>query len=234
MRWCLFTLFVFSLFSCNEHSSNETTKVSDSAIVTPSGADCSNVAATSKIKEAISLEELEGMTLEEAHEWKPCDTPGCQGLTYYKLDTVYEEHCLLSIKYTAEYMGAYPSTGISYYNFDLRTGNKLTASDIFDSGQLDALVKYCNDYINTLIEKSRKDVEATEVEDYNNGVSTRPEFTKESLNRFYLTNDGLVLNYDFEFPHVIQALSPVGDIPLSALQLKQYLKKDGSLNYMLQ
>lgn len=244
MRYLLILVLATVFYSCNETTKQTSQTVSDSATTrpttVPSEACKLTATAAEEIKKALSLQVLEGMTDEEARKWKPCDGT-CQGLTDQLFDTLYNDNCILEIKRMAEYMGAYPSTGIRYFNFDKATGKLLTADDIFITDKIDDLLADCRETIKMAADDGRKDLQANDGSDagpddvdmYNNCIESAPAFTSEYLDKFSIEKNGITIHYEFEFPHAILAWEPSGDIHLSKAQLKPYLRPDGPLGFML-
>lgn len=236
MRYPVFILLTACFFSC-KGPANTTTAANDSTSQTntkPAATDHCPVSAeaAANIAHALSLQVLEDMTDEEARNWKPSDDM-TQGLTSQQFDTVYNDHCLLCIKRTADYMGAYPTTAITYHNFDKRTGKEITAKDVFTKAKMNELLTECNNDIALTIENARKDVLPADREDYYNAMQTRPQFTMESLDKFMIADDGVTFNYDFEFPHARLDLEPTGDISFSIQDIRPFLKPDGPLGFWL-
>ncbi len=222
MRFRLIYLFIGACIFSSCGGKDAATDSTAQSTATPAGD-----AATQKISKALSLTTLEDMSEEDAGKWKPCED--CQGLTSQTFDTVYDANSIICIKRTAEYMAAYPSTGVTYFNFDKRTGDKVTAKDVFTAEKMNNLVKECNDRIDIIVTSGRKGVGADDMESYNSTMETMTPFTIENLDHFYVTNEGVVFNYQFGFPHAIQALEPSGDLSFSIAQLKSSLKPDGLL-----
>jgi len=54
-------------------------------------------------------------------------------------------------------------------------------------------------------------------------------FGVENLDTFRLDDKGVTFVYDFEFPHVSEALEPAGEYFLSYEELRPYINPEGPL-----
>lgn len=237
MRYSLLIVLAVIVTSChnsanNTKNDNKTwgngSQADNMAIDNPISAD-----ATVKIGQSLSLQKLEQMSDDEARNWKPCNEPPCEGLVDQGFDTLYNDHSIICIKRVAEYMGAYPSTGISYYDFDTRTGERITAKDILIASKMQDLVEECNNRIAYAIKDSRLTVASEDTEAFNSGIESRASFTVKNLDEFFMKNDRVIFHYDFDFIHALKALQPNGDIAFTAQQLRPYIKPDGPLAFMI-
>ena len=237
MRNLVILLFVVSVLGCNQpvEPKVESVRADTIAPLQKPPVDQCPMSDTARlaIQHALSLQVLEDMTDEEAAQWQPCFND-CQGLTSQSFDTTFNDHCILSICRIAEYMGAYPSTGIKYFNFDKTTGQLINADDVFIGSKMKELIKKCKAALKEEVAEARKDTEPADREVFDNCIKLAPEFTVESLSKFSIDREGIVVHYDFEFPHAVRALGPLGDIHLSASELRPYLKPNGVLSFMLQ
>jgi hypothetical protein len=231
----LLSISVVIVYGCSNPKVSTTTATTDTGHVVVA-ADTQNCVlsptAAEKIKEALSLEVLEGMGAEEIREWE-AQTGICQGFCGHSFDTIYDRHCIFSIKRMAEYNGAYPTEVWTYHHFDKRTGNKLKATDLFIESKLDSIVAECNEAIAITIESDRKEVAAEDLAEFDELIQSRPPFTKENLNEFYISKYGITFVYDFEFPHVRWDLEPSGELFVLDETMRGWIKPNGPLAFLM-
>ncbi|HEY9177209.1 MAG TPA: hypothetical protein VIN07_05940 [Flavipsychrobacter sp.] len=199
--------------------------------------DCNNATVTAKVQKAYLLQTIVDYTPEEAENWLreyEADTLPIQGLTRFDIDTTYYAHCILGIRYTYGWMGAYPSAYIGYLNYNMRTGDTLRMQDVVQMGSMDELLKLCNDKLNRNIINNRKELVAGDgLEDADRHLSNYPAvFTTENINNYYLSDSGITFFYVFEFPHVMQAMEPDGEVFLNRAELGPILQRGGALAFL--
>jgi len=176
-------------------------------------------------------------------EYKAKGQSGFVGSGYRVL---YNDHGLLSVEFTANYLGAYPSSSTRHATFDLRTGRLLEVRDLLtDTLALrqrwqQAINRRVADYLRTLPNESPQ-LDANMLVDVKRRLywndSTQAVQLEGDDPRFYdfaLTPAGLMLYYDFGFPHVIQALQPPPDYLFSYAMLTPWLKPKGPLDFRRQ
>ncbi|MDF7811248.1 hypothetical protein P1X16_07720 [Hymenobacter sp. YC55] len=168
--------------------------------------------------------------------------------TESRYEVLYNDHSLLSVEFTSVYGGAYPSTVKRHATFDLRTGSLLKVRDLVaDTLALQqrwqqSINRRVTEHLGTL-PKEYPQIETdtnllTDVKHrlyWNDSTSTVE--LQEGEPRFYdfaVTSFGLVLYYDFGFPHVIEALQPDSDYQLTYAEIKRWLKPKGPLSFKIE
>lgn len=141
----------------------------------------------------------------------------------------YNGNGILSIYLSMTGTGAYPSSFGKNVVVDLKTGNKITAKDVFTNlTELAAKIK----------EKQAKEVEEAiqEIKNDKDYQEENPEtlfeytdFTEENLEGFSINDEGVTFSYEYGFPHVIKALEPSGNYSMSWEEIKPYIKRNGLL-----
>lgn len=170
---------------------------------------------------------------------------GKSGFTESRYEVLYNDHNLLSVECISEYLGAYPSTVRRHATFDLRTGRLLEVRDLIaDTAALrqrwqQSINRRVTEHLQTLPNeypqlttdpKLLADVKQRLYwSDSLNAVELLPE--EPRFYDFALTPFGLMLYYDFGFPHVIQALQPELDYQFLYADLKPWLKPKGPLEF---
>lgn len=234
MKKTLYTFIILLITSCGNAPTKTTTGNSPATTQSlPTHTQCGNDASTAGIRHALSLQVLEDMTDEEAAAWKPCDS-FCQGLTWQQFDTIYNDNCILGIRRSAEYMGAYPSGNVTYFTFDLNSGSPIHATDIFLSEKQPALIAICKNRLARIAEENKTGLNDEEQDSYDMFVSEAHPFAAEDLERYYLEDDSLTFYYDFGFAHAWQGLAPPGDIKFSKQEIAPYINPAGRFAFLLQ
>lgn len=238
MRRNLFILFCFTILACNNTPKTPAAPTADlaaatTAAATPPQEDCPMTPEVKAIVgKALSLQVLEAMSDKEAAKWKPATGP-CEGLCNQSFDTEYDAHCIFGVKRTAEYMGAYPSVQWQWLYFEKHSGKVLKATDIFMPAKMKELVKHCKMAIADTITTARKAVPAEDLDLYNTGIEHMAPLTTQTLDKFSVENDGIVIHYDFEFPHAVLGLQPDGNIRLTPQDMQTFVNPDGPLGYLI-
>jgi len=193
-----------------------------SFIITRPVVKASTPALSKKIEAAISYEKNNDFKMsEEMGEF--------QWLEEANYIVNYNKNGLLDITLSMEGSAAYPSTSNKEVIIDLKTGNPVTAADVFTNlagltakvraMQLAEIKKAKIDY--------KKDPESADFDgsEYFNAA----KYTVKDLNKFSVSDEGVTFNYDYEFAHVVQALQPDGIYLFSWADLNPYIKRGGLL-----
>ena len=133
---------------------------------------------------------------------------------------------LLDVTIAIEFLGAYPGTFESYFTFNTRTGERLSAEDLFLEDRIEDLVVLLDQHLQRNIE-IRKRQNTIDLGDDNPVTELDQNFIREDLEDFTVMPDGMIFRHDFEFPHAILALEPEGEIFLEWAVLTEYIRTDG-------
>lgn len=231
--------FSLALYSCGNGAETTEQSAQDSIAVNEPVADCNSSAVSAKVRKVYLLQTLNDYTSEEAQNWLDKYESGTlpmQGLTAFEIDTTYYGHCILGISYNLEWMGAYPSSHTGYINYNLKTGDTLRIQDVVADGKMDVLLQLCNQKLQQNIDDNRKQLVVGDgLEDAEWHIKEYPpQFTKDNINNFYVSDAGIMFRYEFDFPHVMQGMEPDGDISVSKDELRPLLSPDGPLGYLIQ
>lgn len=144
----------------------------------------------------------------------------------------YNAKNLLSIWLSCDGTAAYVSGMTKYLSFDLRSGEKLKIEDLFKAESLAGLNKAI---INVLkAEEAKMDAEgkeylADERKSYPEIKPTPDNIKLKDLSGFTITDKGVIFHYEYNFPNVIKALEPSGELFISFANLKPFISPDGLL-----
>lgn len=168
--------------------------------------------------------------------------------TESRYEVLYNDHGLLSVEFTSVYGGTYSSTVKRHATFDLRSGRLLEVRDVVADTL--ALQQRWQQSINRRVTEHLRALpkEYPQIETDTNLLtdvkhrlywndSTSTVELQDGEPRFYdfaITSFGLVLYYDFGFPHVIEALQPDSDYQLTYADIKQWLKPKGPLSFKIE
>jgi hypothetical protein len=158
-----------------------------------------------------------------------------QGVSEETSEIVYNRHNLLTRRITTSATGAYSWTDWEYVSYDLRTGNLIDAVSFFKPGSIAEIQKYVATELNRNLQEEMEGREKEEVEmmrelgtEKLNGVRTG-----KSLYEFYLTDNSLVFDVDWGFPHAMQALAPPDEVAIPFNKLIQWVEPGGPLGFIL-
>lgn len=148
----------------------------------------------------------------------------------YKIN--YNRNFILDITFMQEGAGAYPDTHTKHFAINLRNGELIKAADAFNSSSLDELA--------ALVDKKLQAENQATIRDSGDDRETARDLLKDlkikasDLDDFSISGKGVTFLYDAEFPHVVQALAPVGQYFFSFAELKPYIKREGPLATFIQ
>jgi hypothetical protein len=177
-----------------------------------------NFALSKKIETSISFEKNLPLNLtEEMSENQQLEEAD------YNVD--FNNNGILSIMLSASAWGAYPATANINVVVDLKTGNKIKPGDVFTN--LTGLIAK----IKIMQKKDIKEGIKVIKEDPDfQGEDTaelfkNADFKVSNLEGFAVSGKGVAFNYNYGFPHVIQALEPDGYFFLSWKEMKPFIKR---------
>lgn len=178
-------------------------------------------ALSKKIQTAIDYRSNLGLSLKE-------ELGEIQWLEEADYEVGYNEKGVLSISLSMNGSGAYPSGVTKVIVVNLRTGSKVKAIDVFTNlPGLTALVRKAQkkEIADAIISIRKNDPQETDPKSLFKGKT----ITAKSLEGFSVNAGGITFNYDYGFPHVIQALEPDGTFMFTWRQLRPYIKAGGLL-----
>jgi len=155
-------------------------------------------------------------------------------ITALDFDVVLDDARLLTLAITEETMGAYPSSNRLVDTFDWTTGKKIGA-EAFAEDQRAALVKQLDKRVQDAWNAKKRALAKLPEKpgecgpDIAHGFmdSERPPFTAAMLDGVSAKKDGLAFDFDFGFPHVIQACSPEVDLSMPWKDAKGFVDQKG-------
>jgi hypothetical protein len=182
-----------------------------------------NPAVLKQVQAAIAPKAVMGESVKELES--DFQTAGWLSTLTYQVD--YNKNSIVALTYTKEGVGAYPSSFKFYVAVDLQTGKVIKVADLFTPEGLEKVADTINQSmqkrIQTAIAKN-----ANQDTDLKSRLSGK-QFNVENLNTFVIGEKGITFIYDFDFPHVIQALAPDGNFFLSYAELQPSVKPIGRL-----
>lgn len=177
-------------------------------------------AISRKIEAAISYEKNNDFNLKD-------ELNDFQWLEEASYEIKYNKNGLLDIFLLSEGAAAYPSAITREVVIDTKTGNRLTAADVFTNHKnLAARVRNAQ---KSEIKKALTELKKDEP-DYDNPeeLFADANFTIENLDDFSVSDKGVTFLYDYAFVHAIQALQPDGNFFYSWAELKPFVKSNGA------
>ena len=172
-----------------------------------------------KIRALIDFKNIFGSSLAEyrADAW----------LSEFDYKVNYNRNGILDITFTQEGMGAYPDTHTKHFAINLGSGELIQAADAFDSSSMETLAGLVNQKLRAEIQQIIKD--NPEDKESVEGMLKELKIDAGAINDFSISDKGITFLYDAEFPHVAQAVEPVGQYFFSFAELKPYIKREGPL-----
>jgi hypothetical protein len=184
-----------------------------------------NSPAVAKVRAALSPQNIFGQSLEEIRSAILADRATIVDASYA---INYNKNYLLDITFSVETGGgAYPDNYNIHRLINLKTGEPVKASELFNQAMLKPLAAMVEKQLKAEIKKTI-DENSKEDPDVDSYFEDK-RYQLKDLNNISVDDKGVTFLYDYEFPHVIQALQPEGRFFFSYAQLKPYINPNGLL-----
>jgi len=176
-------------------------------------------ALSKKIETAISYEKVSELNIKE-------ETTEVQWLEEADYIVNYNKNGILDITLTVTGTGAYPSTFNKTVVIDLKTGNRITPTMVFNN--IVGLTVKGKKAQEKEVKQALIDIKKEEP-DFEDPASMfgSTDYKSENLNEFSVSDKGVTFIYDYGFPHVAQALQPNGRYFFTWRELKGHIKPAG-------
>lgn len=177
-------------------------------------------AGVARIGEILNYRNVTGETLEETRANYKLHGAGIVGSSFLVnwMDTEY-----LDLTISVETLGAYPSSMIFNYCFNLDTGEEVIPEDIFIEDRIPDLVQMCNAELQNATEPIAESVLAVVQNRIGSEIEEEFTFNVENLKQLGIRRGGIVFHYDFNFPHAIAASEPDGELFFYWDHMNEYL-----------
>lgn len=186
----------------------------------------SNAAVLRKVRSLLQLKNVFDTSLAEyrADTW----------LSELDYQVNYNKNFILDITFTQSGIGAYPDTHTKHFAISLKTGEVIKAVDVFKPASLKTLAEMVDRKLQEEISEIRRDITQQPDTTAEDKQSLQEQFAQlrfqvENLNDLSISDKGITFFYDAGFPHVIQALEPVGAYLFSYAELRSFIKPEGQL-----
>lgn len=186
----------------------------------------SNPAVARRVRALLDFKNIFDYSLKEYREdaW----------LAEFSYEVNHNGNSLLDITFRQSGSGAYPDDHEKHFLINLRDGKLVKASDAFASDKLALLAaavdRKLQEELRQLASEMAKDKDAGQEErESMKQAYENLKFEISNLDDFSINGKQITFRYDAGFPHVIQALAPVGRYVFSYAELKPYIKLDGPL-----
>lgn len=150
-------------------------------------------------------------------EFKGC---GC-GIVEVDYAVNYNQFPFLDIEFNIVGMGAHLSYNQEYYTFDVRTGKRLGAQDLFVAERMMELAAFVNNRLQENIDATKEEIgeDLGEIPMLSHDYT----FTESNLESFSIDDSVVTFHYRFDFPNAFRAAEPSGEIRISYDQLRPFL-----------
>ena len=183
-----------------------------------------NPAMLSKVRSLLSVSNVFETSLKEYREnnW----------LDEFDYVVNYNANNILDVTFTQSGMAAYPDSQSRTISIDLRTGNVITAKDLFVAARVAELARLVDARLQAdiaeVILAAKADRQLTEASSIVEALE-EVKFEVKDLDDFSINKDGVTFLYEVGFPHVHRAFEPGGHYLFSYSELKPFIKADGPL-----
>jgi hypothetical protein len=156
-----------------------------------------------------------------------CWCANASGLVSVDYTLHFNQKYVLSIGLYSENRGAYPSYNDRYLNFNLHTGQAIALKDLVSKSGLAFIQEKVTKSVNASLSEAKINA-GEDAQDLSSLFEVR---TIQDVNElaFHFEKEGLVLHYDYGFPHVALAYEPSGDVIISYAALKPFILSEGLL-----
>lgn len=192
--------------------------------------------ALKKLESTLSLKSIFGNIFdseESLDDLRKLISEGNSGVVSIGFDVNYNQRNLLDINLWMETMGAYPSTIVVHRIINLKTGELLKTAEVFNGPMLNKLLVKVIKLKEVEEKKAINDLESEEDKEDILDRFQRAKYDLKDLENFEVSNKGVTFLYDYEFPHVIQALQPNGSYFVSFEELEPFINPKGPLGIFL-
>ncbi|HYO91456.1 MAG TPA: DUF3298 domain-containing protein [Pyrinomonadaceae bacterium] len=186
----------------------------------------SNAAALRKVRALLQLKNIFDTSIAEYRE----DT----WLDEFDYKVNYNRNFILDITFMQNGTGAYPDGQTRNFAVNLKTGEVIKARDVFKPEALKTLAEMVDRKLQAENKQTLKEMEqdsSLTAEDRSNYQEQFAplKFEIKNLDDFSINDKGITFLYDAGFPHVIQAIEPVGQYFFSYEELRSFIKPEGLL-----
>ena len=177
-----------------------------------------------KVRSLLSVENVFETSLKEYREnnW----------LDVFDYVVNYNANNILDVSFTQSGMAAYPDSQSRTIPIDLRTGNVITAKDVFVVTKLAELARLVDAKLQADIAKvilaAKADRQLTEASSIVEALE-EVKFEVKDLDDFSINKDGVTFLYEVGFPHAHRAFEPGGHYLFPYSSLKPFIKPTGPL-----
>lgn len=178
-----------------------------------------------KLQNAIDLKTVFGRSIEEM------ETDFQENYWLRQLDyTVnYNDRGMLSLTYSGDGVGAYPSGFARYQSVNLKTGEILRPHHLFKTASLGVIARLVDRELQAAIQTKLVQLDQDkDAQDIDRAIFRSHQFRIRHLNDFTLTPEGIQFHYRFDFPRVLLAAEPNSDFLIPYSALKDHWKDKGS------
>jgi len=182
-----------------------------------------NKLVLARARDASSLKRVLGSTIDEYKH----DLIGWLYEVDYSIN--YNRDYILDMTFWQSGCGAYPDTQYGHVALNLKTGNEIRASDVFEPSSMGRLAALVNGRLHAYIRESIKEWAASG-SDVAEDFPPNAKFRVKDLDKIRIEQRGVTFLWQFGFPHVIKPLEPSdGGFFFTYDELKDYIRKDGLL-----
>jgi len=144
---------------------------------------------------------------------------------YYKLN--YNKNGFLDVTLFMETFGAYPWTTKEYFVFNLKTGEQINVSELFNPGSTAQLTKKIRTAI--LHELKQRQISPEDALSFQYPSITIEQIQLDNMEGFSINDKGLTFIFDYNFNFASKADEPAGRYFFGWAELKPFIKPDGLL-----
>jgi hypothetical protein len=155
-------------------------------------------------------------------------------LSEFSYEVNHNGNSLLDITFRQSGSGAYPDDHEKHLLINLKNGREVKATDAFRADKLAALAAAVDSKLQEELKRTAAELVADKSSTAEDRESMKQayenlKFETSHLDDFSINGKQITFRYDAGFPHVIQALAPVGRYVFTYAELKPYIRPDGPL-----
>lgn len=188
----------------------------------------SSPAVLRKVRSMLQVKNIFDTSIEEyrADTW----------LEEFDYEVNYNKNFILDLTFMQTGTAAYPDSQRKHLAINLKTGNLIKAREVFKPASLKTLADLLDQKLQDEIRQTQAETANDMNQEERDGMKemyANLKFKVENLDDFIVSDKGVTFLYEADFPHVVQALEPVGEYFFSYAELRPHIQQEGLLGVFI-
>jgi hypothetical protein len=158
-------------------------------------------------------------------------------LTEFTYRVNFNGNHIFDITFIESGVGAYPETHSRHFIIDLKRGEIIKASEVFDVDKMNSLAALIDQKLQSELRHIEESIKAASLDAEGAGSLRETladmKFLIKNLGDFSVGKSGVTFLYDAGLPHAIKAFEPRGRYFVAYSEIKPYIRSDGLLGQFI-